>query len=118
MIKLNQMSYSIPNAGDILKNINLSISAGDFIGLLGKNGAGKTTLIDIMMGFRSPSKGSVLILGQNPVSSDRSVFKEIAYLSQDVTLKDNISIEFFLNFHKYFFSNYSKHDEKKINGYI
>lgn len=114
MIKINGMSYSLPNVGNILTDINLNVSSGDFIGILGRNGAGKTTLIDIMMGFKRPSEGQVLVLGEDPFMSDRSIFKEISYLSQEVGLKSNISLESFFSFHKYFFPNYSRDDEKRL----
>ena len=44
----------------VLHNVNLSISGGDCIGLLGANGAGKSTLIKIMAGELAPSSGSRL----------------------------------------------------------
>ena len=114
MIEANNMSYSIPGVGDILVEVNFKVASNEIIGILGKNGAGKTTLIDIMMGFRNPTQGSVTVLGQDPALSSRSVFKEIAYLSQEVHLKGNITIEQFFEFHKYFFINYSNEDEKRL----
>ncbi|MBF0314015.1 MAG: ABC transporter ATP-binding protein [Oligoflexia bacterium] len=115
MIKISDMSYSIAQKSpNILTDINLDVSKGDFIGVLGKNGAGKTTLLDLMMGFRRPCKGSISILNQDPFTSDRSVFTEISYLSQDILLKDNISIESFLSFHSHFYSNYSKKHQNML----
>ena len=114
MIEVNNMSYKIPSAGNILTDVSLNVTSNDFIGVLGENGAGKTTLIDILMGFRRPSQGQVTIFGQDPAMSKRSIFRDIAYLSQDVWLKDNISIESFFEFHKYFFNSYSKDDEKRL----
>lgn len=114
MIEISQMSYGIPNVGNILSSVNLKISEGDFVGVLGKNGAGKTTLIDLIVGFRRPSEGSVIVLGEDPFLSEREIFFEISYLSQDVTLKDNITVEKFLSFNKFFCKNYSNEDEKNL----
>ena len=114
MIEMKNMSYSFPNVGNILTDVNLSVESSDIIGILGKNGAGKTTLIDIMMGFRRPSAGKVSLLGSDPAMSERSIFKEVAYLSQDVSLKDDISVKDFFEFHKYFFTNYSLDEEKRL----
>jgi len=47
-----------------LRNINLSLSKGGIIGLVGTNGSGKSTLLKLLAGFVQPSKGSVLISGQ------------------------------------------------------
>ena len=50
----------------ILKDINLKISKGKIIGLLGKNGTGKTTLIKLMNDLLTPTSGEVLINGKKP----------------------------------------------------
>mgnify|MGYP001236718461 CR=1 FL=1 len=49
-----------------LNDINLNISEGEIIGILGENGAGKTTLIKLMVGLLYPNSGSVIIDGYNP----------------------------------------------------
>jgi ABC-type multidrug transport system ATPase subunit len=90
MIKVRNVTYSIPNVGLILKDINFEIKEGDFIGLLGKNGAGKTTLIDLLMGFKRPETGSIEVLNCDPAISDRKKFTNVAFLSQDIWLKDNM----------------------------
>jgi len=46
-----------------LKNLNLRISAGDRIGLVGHNGAGKTTLLRVLSGIYHPTRGRVSIHG-------------------------------------------------------
>ncbi len=44
----------------VLDNINLTISPGEKIGILGKNGAGKSTLIRILSGAEEPSSGGIV----------------------------------------------------------
>lgn len=51
------------NDSIILKNINLRVTKGERIGIIGKTGSGKSTLIDILMGLLSPSSGEFLIDG-------------------------------------------------------
>lgn len=50
----------------ILKDINLDIKAGSFIGIIGPNGGGKTTLVKLILGLLKPWKGRVSIFGRDP----------------------------------------------------
>jgi ABC-type uncharacterized transport system ATPase subunit len=45
-------------------NVNLTVNAGDILGLLGENGAGKTTLMNILYGLYQPDEGEVYINGK------------------------------------------------------
>ena len=47
----------------ILININLKISHGDCIGIIGDSGCGKSTLLDIIMGLLKPSSGEFYVDG-------------------------------------------------------
>ena len=47
----------------VLKNINLEVKRGDFLGIVGRNGSGKSTLLKILAGVYHPEKGKVTING-------------------------------------------------------
>lgn len=49
----------------ILKDLNLSLYPGEFIGLMGPNGSGKTTLLRTIMGLQQPSAGTCLAFGKD-----------------------------------------------------
>lgn len=51
----------------VLKNVNLSINAGEIVGILGENGAGKSTLLNLLSGTLQPANGG-LLLDDQPVS--------------------------------------------------
>ncbi|PWT90553.1 MAG: ABC transporter ATP-binding protein [Blastocatellia bacterium] len=46
-----------------LRNVNLDIKAGEFVGLVGKSGSGKSTLLNIVGGIDQPSSGVVVVNG-------------------------------------------------------
>lgn len=54
----NDVSYDYEGT-PVLQNINLTVTAGDVLGLVGDNGAGKSTLLWILSGRRKPTKGKV-----------------------------------------------------------
>ena len=59
-----------------MKDINLCISPGEKLAIVGLNGAGKSTLILILCGLLSPTKGKVLLNG-----NDISQFNRTDYYS-------------------------------------
>ncbi|GLP74653.1 sugar ABC transporter ATP-binding protein [Mycobacterium antarcticum] len=63
LIELKSVGKSYGNI-IALKDINLSVSAGQVTGVLGDNGAGKSTLIKIIAGLHQPTEGELLVDGQ------------------------------------------------------
>lgn len=59
LISLEKVCHQYSKGVDTLQDINLSISIGDRIGIVGLNGAGKTTLIKLLVGDVEPSSGTV-----------------------------------------------------------
>ena len=73
----------------VLSNINVKISSGEAVGLVGQSGSGKSTLIDIMLGLLEPQNGSVLINGQTIENIKQSWQKQIGYIPQTIFLMDD-----------------------------
>lgn len=65
MIELHNVSLSYQRDAAALSNINLKIEKGEFVFLTGVSGAGKSTLLKLLYGGLNPSRGQVLIDGQN-----------------------------------------------------
>lgn len=85
-IKLADVSFSYEDEA-VLKNVNITISAGEITVLLGPSGAGKTTIIDLLVGLLRPDSGTILIdetpLGDLDLHSYRN---GIGYVPQSLTL--------------------------------
>jgi cell division transport system ATP-binding protein len=65
MIQLHNVSLAYQQDASALNNIDLKIGKGEFVFLTGPSGAGKTTLLRLLYGALTPSRGQVLIDGQN-----------------------------------------------------
>jgi ABC-2 type transport system ATP-binding protein len=70
--------------GDLaaLDGLSLTVGEGELFALLGPNGSGKTTTIEILTGQRTPSDGSVSVLGIDPVADPLEVRRSIGILPE------------------------------------
>ncbi|KRR26205.1 ABC transporter ATP-binding protein [Bradyrhizobium lablabi] len=64
--------------------VDLRVRAGEVIGLLGPNGAGKTTTILMLLGLTEPTRGSVRILGKDPLREPLELKCDVGYLPDAV----------------------------------
>ena len=64
----------------VLKDISLTVSEGEFVGIVGPNGSGKSTLMLTILGILKPSRGSIEIYGNPPLS--RNLHRRIGWVSQ------------------------------------
>lgn len=60
MLTLESVTFAYRKRAACLKDLSLSLQAGQTLGLLGPNGAGKTTLVTLITGQRKPSSGRIL----------------------------------------------------------
>ena len=68
MIRLKDIQktyYMGKNVLNVLRDINIEIKKGDFVGIIGQSGSGKTTLSNIIAGLLKPSSGEVIINNEN-----------------------------------------------------
>ena len=68
------------NKTDVIKDVNLNIHRGEFVGMVGPNGGGKSTLMQCVLGILQPVSGSIKITGGSPNS--RQAFGKMAWVSQ------------------------------------
>lgn len=74
---------------DSISDVNLMISKGESIGIIGKSGAGKSTLIDIILGFLEPKSGEVCVDGVDIRLGLRSWQSQVGYVQQTIFLTDD-----------------------------
>lgn len=68
----------------VLKHVNLSVTTGDVVCLLGPNGVGKTTLFKTLLGFLPPIAGGVVVDGKPRDEYNRRQFSaKVAYVPQN-----------------------------------
>lgn len=81
----------------VIDDLDLTIRAGEKIGLVGRSGAGKSTLLNLLLRFHDLENGRILIDGQNIAHvTQESLRSQIGIVTQDVSLlhrsvADNIS---------------------------
>ncbi|WP_394405220.1 ABC transporter ATP-binding protein [Streptococcus sp. 20-1249] len=106
LVELQQVSKSYGGLV-ALNNVNLKLSAGKIIGLLGPNGSGKTTFIKLLNGLLQPEYGQILINGRHPSPETKQI---VSYLPDTTYLDENMkvmdAVELFTDF-------YSDFDQKR-----
>lgn len=81
-------------AGEILRDIDLQIDAGEFVSLLGPSGSGKTTLLRLLAGLETPDNGTLYWQGRSITGPgiDRGVVFQDYSLYPWMTLAENIGL--------------------------
>lgn len=70
-----------------VKDVNINLLRGEFVGIYGESGSGKTTLIELLLGFWPPDEGVIMLDGCPPLEQ-QSV---LGYLPQELGLPKNLS---------------------------
>ena len=72
-----------------VEDVDLVVSSGEVVGLLGANGAGKTTFMRMLLGLVTPTRGSIELFGE-PVR--RRVRERIGYVPQGLGLYEDLTV--------------------------
>jgi len=89
-IRMEGVSYAYGNRPlSALDGITLEIRRGESLGILGSTGAGKSTLVAVLLGLLEPTKGRVLVDGQDIRQAVRQWQDLIGYVPQEFFLLDD-----------------------------
>ena len=98
VVSLRNVEISYPEAkSPALKSVNLEISVGEKVAIVGPTGSGKSTLLDVILGMRSQDAGDVQISHETPEEAIRKWPGAISYVPQDIevlpgTIRDNLCL--------------------------
>lgn len=76
----------------ILKGVDLTVSPGSCVGIVGSNGCGKTTLLSILAGALKADDGSILYRGREAIGHPAVFAAEVAYTPQENPLMDELTV--------------------------
>lgn len=81
MVEFKNVTKRYSNGTVALRNVNISISKGEFVFIVGQSGSGKTTLVKLILKEEDPTEGEIFVNGYNTSSMKR---KEIPYLRRSL----------------------------------
>ena len=90
----------------VLENVNLTVSQGMVLGLVGQNGADKTTLLKHILGLFKAQQGSVRVFEKNPVADPKGVLSRIGYLSEEREMPEWMRVGEVINYTRAFYPDW------------
>ena len=87
-ISFKNVTFKYPSSqSNVLENINLDISKGETVAIVGKSGSGKTTLLDLIPRLYDPERGDIYFNTSNIKDINLNKIRAyISYVGQDFTL--------------------------------
>jgi subfamily B ATP-binding cassette protein MsbA len=83
-IKFDRVRFSYTGEEPIIRGVNFTINAGEFVGFVGQSGAGKSTIVSLLARFYEPDDGRIYANGEPIDEMDPSEWRErIAMVRQD-----------------------------------
>jgi putative ABC transport system ATP-binding protein len=82
---------------EALKDINFNIAQGQFVAIYGSSGAGKTTLLNIIGGIDKPTKGQIIVLGEDLTAQNEDFLADfrcnaVGYVFQAYNLVSTLTV--------------------------
>jgi ABC-2 type transport system ATP-binding protein len=75
-----------------VEDVSFDVHQGEIFGLIGPNGAGKTTTMECVEGLRRPDRGTISVLGLDPVRDARALQQRVGVQLQQAQLQKRITV--------------------------
>jgi len=95
LLNVDRLTAGYAQDIDVLRDVSLTVHAGEVSGLIGLNGAGKSTVIKTICGFLPPKAGRIEYLGEsiNGIDPHRLIDRDICCIPQESSLFPYLSVE-------------------------
>lgn len=122
ILKIKDLNFNYGKT-EVLKDLNLTIKDGEFVGIVGNNGSGKSTLLKLIISELKNFTGEIKILGEDILSFKD--WKKVGYVPQvdmgksiafPVSVKEMISLNLFSEFN--FFNHPKKYQKRTVNDML
>lgn len=83
-VEVHDAAFDYPDGKQVLRDVDLQLHGGEFVALIGQNGSGKTTLAKMLNGILRPTRGQVLLEGEDLAGLPLAhVASRVGYVFQD-----------------------------------
>ena len=114
MLIIKNLSYSIEEI-EILKNINLHVERGKFVGLIGANGSGKSTILKNIYGEIENNRQKIFLENRSLEKfKKQEIAKKISVLVQNQNIDFDFSVEEIVGMGRYIYNDYDETIIKKV----
>jgi len=115
IIEVQDLTKVYPNGKVAVNKVSFTLNKSEIFGMLGPNGSGKTTTILMLLGLLDATKGSVSVLGYNPLRTPLEIKKRVSYLPDSVGFYSNLSAYENVDYTTRFLNLDGKERKERIN---
>jgi ABC-2 type transport system ATP-binding protein len=106
MVLIEKLDFAYPKKPKLFDGLDLKISQGKIIGLLGKNGAGKSTLLRLMAGLLKPTAGKVEVQRIPTFNRSQRFLDQLIFVPEKVSVPEFLKVKEYIGIYRDFYSGF------------